>query len=152
MRRRFKRFFSCPGERIKQNYTASRLGDGIIRLVPSDTVDLKEYINSFAESCSIEHILALCAAGDSSVLSRAQGAYLDTTELPKTFRDMLDIVIDGRSKFDSLPVEIKQKFDNDFERWFSDAGSENWLKSMGFSFETGSEPNKNEGSEVNAES
>lgn len=152
MRKRFERFFSCPGERIKQNYTASRLGDGVIRLVPSNTVDLKEYINSFAESCSIEHILALCAAGDTSVLSRAQGAYMDTTQMPKTFRDVLDIVIDGRTKFDSLPAEIKQKFDNDFEQWFSDAGSENWLKSMGFLNDTESEPIKNEGSDLNAES
>lgn len=149
MRKRFNRFFSSAGERIKQNYTASRLSDGIIRLIPSDTIDLQEYIDSFAESCSIEHILALCAAGDTSVLSRAQGAYLDTTELPKTFREMLDVVIDGRSKFDSLPVDIKKKFDNDFERWFSEAGSESWISNMGF---IQPDNNENKGSEVNAES
>lgn len=146
MRRRFKRFFSSAGDRIKQNYNASRLGDGVIRLLPADTLDLKEYINSFAESCSIEHILALCAAGDTSVLSRAQGAFIDTTVLPKTYREMLDVVIEGRSKFDSLPIEIKQKFDNDFERWFSEAGSESWISNMGLV-----QP-ENEGSEVNAES
>lgn len=152
MRRRFKRFFSCAGERIKQNYTATRLADGIIRLIPSDTVDLQEYINSFAESCSIEHILSMCAAGDESVLSRAQGAYIDATVLPKTFRDMLDIVIDGKSKFDSLPIEIKNAFSNDFEKWFSEAGSENWLKSMGFYDETGSKQKENKEGDVNAES
>lgn len=151
MRKRLKRFFSNAGERIKQNYTATRLGDGIIRLVPSDTTDLQEYINSFAESCSIEHILSLCAAGDTSVLSRAQGAYIDATVLPKTFRDMLDIVIDGKSKFDTLPVEIKNAFGNDFEKWFSDAGSESWLKSMGFYDETGSEQKEIKEGDVNAE-
>lgn len=152
MRRRFERFFSCSGERMKQNYTASRLGDGVIRLIPSDKVDLKEYINSFAESCSIEHILSLCAAGDTSVLSRAQGAYIDTTVLPKTFRDMLDIVIDGKSKFDSLSSDIKSKFDNNFEKWFSEAGSPEWLENMGFQVDSSSDSKVNEGSVENAES
>lgn len=133
MRRRLERFYSNPGERIKQNYTATQLQDGVIRLIPSDTTDIQEFIDSFAESCSIEHILALCSAGDTSVLSRAQGAYIDTTMMPKTFRDMLDIVIDGKSKFESLPIEIKNAFGNDFEAWFSDAGSDEWIKKMGLS-------------------
>lgn len=132
MRKRFKRFFSNEGERIKQNYTSSQLSDGIIRLIPLDTTDLQEYINSFAESCSIERILAMCANGDVSALSRVQGAYLDTTVMPKTFRDMLDIVIDGKNKFDCLPIEVKNSFGNDFEKWFSEAGTDEWLNKMGF--------------------
>lgn len=131
MRKRFERFTSNPGQRMKQNYTATQLSDGVIRLVEADVTDLREYINSFAESCSIEHILALCAAGDTSVLSRVQGAYIDTTMMPKTFRDMLDVVIDGKSKFESLPIEVKNAFGNNFESWFSEAGSEEWLSKMG---------------------
>lgn len=131
MRKRSERFTSNPGQRMKQNYTATQLSDGVIRLVEADVTDLREYINSFAESCSIEHILALCAAGDTSVLSRVQGAYIDTTMMPKTFRDMLDVVIDGKSKFESLPIEVKNAFGNNFESWFSEAGSEEWLSKMG---------------------
>lgn len=153
MRRRFKRFYSLAGERLKQNYSAVRLADGTIKLIESDTTDIQDYIQSFAESCSIEHILSMCTAGDTSVLSRVQGAFIDTTNFPKTFRDILDVVIDGRAKFESLPLEIKQKFGNDFEKWFSEAGSENWLNVMGFSDSVGSECNDNvEGSVNNAES
>lgn len=132
MRKRSERFYSDPGERYQQNYTGTQLSDGVIRLVETDVTDLKEYINSFAESCSIEHILAMCAAGDTSVLSRAQGAYIDTTQLPKTFREMLDVVIDGKQKFEMLPKEIKEAFENNFELWFSDAGSDSWLEKMGY--------------------
>lgn len=131
MRKRLERFFSNSGERFVQNYTATQLADGVIRLVEGDVTDMQEFINSFAESCSIEHILAMCAAGDTSVLSRTQGAYIDATVIPKTFRDMLDIVIDGKAKFESLPSEVKQAFDNNFELWFSDAGSDSWLEKMG---------------------
>ena len=133
MRKRLERFFSDPGERYKQNFTATQLGDGVIRLVESDVTDLQEFINSFRESCSIEYILARVAAGDTSLLSRAQGAYIDTTALPKTFREMLDVVIDGKMKFEGLPKEIKESFDNDFESWFSDAGTDDWMTKMGFS-------------------
>lgn len=117
---------------MKQNYEVVVLPDGSFNLIESDKTDLQEYIDSFAESVSIEHIMAMCAAGDTSVLSKTQGAYLDTTVMPKTYRDMLDTVINGRAKFDALPVDVKQKFDNDFQKWFSDAGSPEWIKKMGF--------------------
>lgn len=115
-----------------QTYTGVQGADGNIRLIESDVVDMYEYINSFAESCSIEHILAMCATGDYSLLTRSQGAYIDTTVMPKTFREMLDIVIDGKAKFENLPGEIRSKFGYDFERWFSEAGSDEWLDNMGF--------------------
>ena len=132
MRKRFNRFFSNPGERYVQNYTGVQGADGNIRLIEGEVVDMYEYINSFAESCSIEHILAMCATGDYSLLSKSQGAYIDTTSMPKTFREMLDIVIDGKAKFENLPNEVRSKFGFDFERWFSEAGSEDWLNNMGF--------------------
>lgn len=149
MRKRLERIETPAGERMKQEYTAVVLPDGSFNLVEAGETDLQEYINSFAESVSIEHILAMCAAGDTSALSVRQGSYIDTTEMPKTFRDCLDIVIKGKAQFDSLPVEVKQKFDNDFQRWFSEAGDESWLTNMGFVTE---KPEEKVEVETNAES
>ena len=132
MRLRSDVFYSDPGERMKQEYTAVVLGDGTINLVESEKTDLQEYINSFRDSVSIEHIMAMCAAGDTSALNRVQGSYIDCSKMPKTFREVLDIVIDGRAKFDQLPLNIKQKFGNDFNAWFSDVGSPDWFEKMEF--------------------
>lgn len=130
MRLRSDRFYADPGERFQQEYTGVRLADGTINLVESDVTDLQEYINSFEESCSIEHIMAMCQAGDTSALNKAQGSYIDCTQMPKTLRGVLDLVIDGQMKFNQLPIEIKEKFGNDFNRWFEEAGSEDWMKKM----------------------
>lgn len=132
MRKRRDRVFSCAGDRFRVDYDPVIMADGSFELVEAGKTDLQEYIDSFKESVSIEHILAMCAAGDTSALQARQGTYIDTTEMPKTFRDMLDIVIRGKTQFESLPVEVKQKFDNDFNKWFADAGSQDWLLNMGF--------------------
>ena len=36
-----------------------------------------------------------------------------------------------REKFEALPIEIKQKFDNSFEVWASMAGTGEWAEKMG---------------------
>lgn len=125
-------FYSEPGSHLKQTYTAAQLPDGNFNLVPGEIIDIQEEIDSHAESCSIENIIAMCASGDTSALNRVQGTFVDTTQMPKTFRDVLDIVIRGQSEFDRLPLEIRQKFDSNFVSWFQDAGSAEWMEKMGF--------------------
>lgn len=132
MRKRLDVFYSDPGSRYHIEYDTVVLPDGRIELVENGKTDIQEYIDSFSESCSIENIVAMCAAGDTSALSKRQGQYIDTSDMPKTFRDVLDIVIRGENQFEALPADVKAKFENDFNRWFATAGSEEWLTSMGF--------------------
>lgn len=133
MRRRLKDdFFTPAGEQFKTQLVCVQTPDGNFDLVPGETIDLQEEIDSHAESCSIELILAKCAAGDTSGLSKVQGSFVDCTAMPKTYRDILDIVIRGRAEFDNLPLEVRQRFDSNFMNWFEAAGTEEWLKKMDF--------------------
>lgn len=127
-----QRYYSNPGDRFEPIFEPQLQDDGTIELVEVGKRDLQEYIDSFRDECTLENILRRYALGDESALSKVQGAYMDTTEMPKTFRDVLDSVIKGQNMFDQLPIEVKQKFNNDFNQWFVDIGSESWLDAMGF--------------------
>lgn len=127
-----KRIYSESGDRFEPIYQPQLMDDGTIELVEVGQRDLQEYIQSFEEDCKLESILRRYQLGDETALSKVQGVYMDTTEMPKTFRDVLDSVIKGKSMFEQLPIEIKQKYSNDFNQWFVDIGSENWMSAMGF--------------------
>lgn len=93
--------------------------------------DTYPLIQSYKDSCSINYLLAKYANGDVNALSKVQGVYGDFTQLPKSFAEVLQRVIDGENFFNSLPLDIRQQFGNDFRRWFAEAGTDSWLSSMG---------------------
>lgn len=125
------KYYTPAGSSIKPVYSAKVRDDGVIELVQTGEEDIQEFIDSFAEETCISSIVARCAAGDTSVLSKRQGTYGDFSDFPKTYRDVLQVVIDGRNYFDSLPVEIKDKFNQSFEQWFTTYGTEDWFNAMG---------------------
>lgn len=125
-----ERFYSNPGSSIKPVYTAKLDDKGMISLIETGKENIQEYIDSFAEDTDINVILARCAAGDTSVLSKYQGTYGDFLDVPKTYRDFLQTAIDGQNFFDALPVDIKSKFGNSFEQWMSQIGSKEWMEAM----------------------
>ena len=62
---------------------------------------------------------------------RNDAKYIDTSELPTTIHGFFNLMAAQREKFDALPIEIKQKFDNSFEVWASMAGTGEWAEKMG---------------------
>ena len=102
-------------------------------LTPSGTENLYESIQSHKDSCDIHVLLARYQNGDVEALSQRQGHYGDFTEMPKTYAELLNTVISGRSYFDSLPVETREKFDHSFEKFMMTMDNmENFAKIMGF--------------------
>ena len=104
------RIISNAGSRIKQLYEARVDNQGHIDLVESGTEDLYDYIQSFKESCDINTIVKRFAAGDTDVLARRQATYGDFTELPRTYAELLNTVIQGENYFNSLPFEMPKLF------------------------------------------
>ncbi|AVA31641.1 VP3 [Gokushovirus MK-2017] len=119
-----ERVFSNVGSPDKTLYQAKVDSNGTLDLVENGTESLYDYIQSFKDSCDINLIIQRYASGDVDVLSKRQGAYIDSVGLPTSYAEMLDTVIAGREVFDSLPVEIKARFDYSFERWMSTM--DNW--------------------------
>lgn len=123
---------SCAGNRTEPHYVERYTETGHPYLVKDGETDIVAIIQSHKEECDINLMLQRYAAGDTSVM-RNDARYIDTSELPTTIHGFFNLMAAQREKFDALPIEIKQKFDNSFEVWASMAGTSEWTEKMGIS-------------------
>lgn len=126
-----KDFVSNPGETVVPRFEL-RIGDkGEQILVEVGKRNLAAEVNAWKESTDISILMTRFRNGDLTALDQRKGEFIDVTEFPKTNRDVLNQVIEGRKLFDSLPVEVKKNFDGSFEKWFSTYGDKEWFAAMG---------------------
>lgn len=125
------RVYACSGDSIVPTYSLVYNDDGTPGLKETGKKDLYEYIQSFGDSVDIHVLLKRYRNGEIDALSRVQGIYADFTQYPKTFADMLNLVNAGKQYFDSLPIEVKNSYGNNFAEFMSDFGSESFAKKMG---------------------
>lgn len=123
-------FFTCSGELFKPVLSGKLMPDGTIKLSQVDTIDIKCEINSHASTCDMAYILSRLKVGDVSVLSAKEGAYGDFTVFPKTYAEMLQLVQSGEAAFNSLPLDVRSKFDNNINKWFASIGTDEWSQKM----------------------
>lgn len=110
---------SCPGNHIHKLLKPQFDKSGNYELVEAGEVDVYAEIQSHAESCDINVLMAKYQNGDASVLSKVQGTYFDATGMPKTYAEMLNILIDAENQFNALPLDERAKYDHSFEKWLS---------------------------------
>lgn len=123
-------FVSDPGDPIQIVYSPTVNEDGTIDLVETGKIDLDAQIQSYKESTDIRTILARCAEGDMSGLNVRTPLYGDFTKMPKTYAEALQLKIDADNLFYSLPPEIRQKFDNDTNKFFAQSGTQEWYENI----------------------
>lgn len=128
----FTSFKSPSGDLFHDVLTPSFRPDGTIELKVSDRVDIKKEINSHRDETDMAFILSRLMAGDDSVLNPNPPMYGDFTQFPKSYAEMLNMVLDGERYFDSLPIETRKKFDNDRAKWFASIGRSDWFENMGY--------------------
>lgn len=122
---------SVPGSRIKVLYSPVFDKAGHMSLVKSGEEDLYDYIQSHADSVDIHVILKRFAMGDVSVLSRVQGTYGDFTQMPKTFAEALNTLVAAEQYFNSLPVEVRQRFNHNFNEFIASMDQPTFAQDMG---------------------
>lgn len=123
---------NCPGNVLEPEYKERYDEKGHPYLVKVGEVNTYEKIQSYRDQCDVMAILSRYAAGDNSALA-TPGYYIDTTKLPKTYTEYLNMMNEQREKFDQLPLEIRQKFGMNFQNWAATAGETEWLEKMGIS-------------------
>lgn len=121
---------SNPGNPIKPVYKPIVNKDGTITLVQEGFVNTDEEIQSYEDSVDIDVIVARYMNGDLEALNKHVGQYGDFTEMPKTYAEVLQMQIDAKNTFMRLPVEIRQKFDNDPNQFFAQSGTEEWYSKL----------------------
>lgn len=123
-------FVTSSGSRYRSIFSPIVCPDGTIQLVESGKEDIQQYIDSFRDLTDMTYILQRMAAGDTSVLNQKEPMFGDFTNMPQTYAEALQLVIDREAQFMKLPLEVRNKFDNDFRKWFAQSGSEEWFEKM----------------------
>lgn len=121
-----------PGERVRVKYAPQYDSRGNLDLIPVGEEDLYDYIQSHADSVDIHVILDRFASGERDILSQVQGFYADFADMPSTYQEVLNAVIAGETTFNSLPVEIKERFGHNFANWLTAMDSPDFLERSGF--------------------
>lgn len=129
---RSKKFASDAGSPEKTLYHGRVEPDGTITLVPDTVINVQQQIDSWEPSTDIYNIIN--NLGFDNLKPPADG-FFDATDMPKNYAEMLQLFINGERAFERLPVEVKQKFDNDFNKWFASAGSDEWFEKCGFNLD-----------------
>lgn len=124
-------FVTCAGS-DKHVLYAARLNDrGEVILTENGYESISQKINAEAEFTDIAFIRQRLAMGDTSVL-RDEGVYMDVTKLPQTLQESLQIRLDQERAFNELPLEVRSKFNNNFNQWLMSSQSDEWFDKMGF--------------------
>ncbi|UPW41604.1 internal scaffolding protein [Peromfec virus RodF8_43] len=126
--------FSNSGSSTEINWKAKVLPDGTIDFFQDGVLNTYDEIQSYKDSCSIELALERFSLGDTSALQRVQGAYGDFTTFPKTFAEVLQVMINAENYFDSLPKEVRRNFDNDLNKFLASMDdTSSFLEKLGVS-------------------
>lgn len=123
-------FVTSCGSKYRSVFAPIVCPDGTIQLVESGKEDIQQYIDSFRDQTDMTYILQRMAAGDTSVLNQKEPMFGDFTNMPSTYAEALQLVIDREAQFMKLPLEVRNKFDNDFRKWFAQSGSDDWFEKM----------------------
>lgn len=89
-----------------------------------------EEIQMHADECKIETILAK-ATVDPTILQQRKGVYADVSEMPKSLAEYKNLEIKIIQDFEKLPSEVREQFDNSFDKYIAEYGSEKWAKALG---------------------
>lgn len=130
-----ERLHCNAGNREKIEYSPKFKKDGTWVLEETGKSNLYAEIQSHAESCDINNIVRRYAMGEVDVLQRVQGAFGDFTQFPKNLAEQLNAINDAKAQFDSLPIEIKEKFGQNYVQFFEQFGTKEFYEKLGVNFE-----------------
>lgn len=125
------RYYAVPGERVKTLYGPIFDDKGVMHLTEIGKHDLYGEIQSHAESVDIHVLLARYNNGDVEALSRVQGAYGDFTQMPTSFAEALNTMIAAEQYFLSLPVDVRDRFGQSFNRFLASMDSPDFARNFG---------------------
>lgn len=66
-----------------------------------------------------------------NVLNRRTGIYLDVTDMPKSYAEMYQRIMDAEAQFKALPLDIREKFNHSPQEFFAAIGTPKWAEVFG---------------------
>lgn len=125
------RFISPSGDGFENQYRREYKPDiKRYQLVCTGQTDAYKAIQIAAEGVDLKSLLARYINGDESALGVDVGSYADLTTAPKTLLEARLKLIDAEKKFESLPVDVRKEFNNNFNEFLSSVGSGDFSKML----------------------
>ncbi len=128
-----QRVYTHSGNSEVNVYGARYDDDGHLIVTVTGKKDVYPEIQASAMSCDINYLISRFAAGDATALSKVQGTYGDFTQFPRSYAELLNQVNRGSELFDSLPADVRARFDNSLGVFLQSAGSQEWMDKLGIS-------------------
>ena len=123
--------YTDSGSRLQEVYKLQFNEDGTTELVVTDHLDIYEQIQSHADSVDVHRIVEACTrTGNTDELYKTEGFYGDLVGMPKTRAEALQMLNDATNIWMKLPIEVKERFDNDVNKFFASAFTEEWSKKL----------------------
>lgn len=125
-----ERIFSNPGQRVIDVFSSKMLDDGSIEVTVTGKKDLYDEIQSHRLSVDMKTLLMRYESGDVTALEKMTGQYMDISEMPNNLIHVLKTVDNAKNQFEQLPIEAREAYDFDVNKFVADIGSEKWMSLM----------------------
>lgn len=126
------RIRSNSGDPMANDYKLIVEKDGSKRLKIVGKHSLYNEIQSYKDSCDIKCLVErYLNIGDPTILERKNAAFMDITDIPETYAEILQFNINTKKAFDSLSADEKAKFDGSIDKFVASIGSYEWMNKLG---------------------
>lgn len=119
---------SESGSRFTPVFSLKSKESGVIDLEITSEKNTYQEIQSHAESVDIKNIMLRYEMGDETLLNKRQGQYIDITDMPTNFADIMKTVITAENQFKELPLEIRKEYNFSPSEYIADIGSDRWMR------------------------
>lgn len=119
-----------PGDGYLDEFQEQITKKGEKELVKIGEKDIYAMIQVDLEGTKIENILHAMAMGDLSALQQREATYYDATQMPKNLMEVENLVLKAKYEFEQMPSEVREKFDNNPDKYIMEMGSKEWIEKM----------------------
>lgn len=128
--------FRAPiGDKVVIRHRAKMKTDGKRDLVADVKYPIYEIIQSHREETEIERIVKRAIEGDYNALNAMKGVYADIADAPGSLAEAQAMIINAKNEFYDLPLEIREKFNQNAEEYVAEMGTPKWMDKMGITAE-----------------
>lgn len=111
---------SPSGERLRKLYRRELDSQKNSRLVEDGVEDTYLFIQEAAKGATVAELVSRFNRGDlSAVTPLSEDFLINTVDAPSSFMEAQNLMIRARSVFDSLPKEVRDRYNSNFNTFLS---------------------------------
>lgn len=119
---------SCSGSKEKKVFRRSIDANGVRSLVFTGVKNTYREIQENLHGSTVSDIVARSLLGDNTDYTADPAAFVDLTTSPKNLMEAQNMLIRSRDLFNSLPVDVRKEYDNNFSSWLSSVNDGSFVK------------------------